>query len=58
MIARKPAALTRIKDPYRTIEAACFLRLMLLRLMGVIAESSPNRTLRGFDGAVHTPRRA
>lgn len=33
MMARKPAALARIKDPYRTIEGACFLRLMLLRLM-------------------------
>ena len=29
----KPAALTRIKDPHRTIEVACFLRLTLLRLM-------------------------
>ena len=32
MTSRKPAALTRIKDPHRTIEIACFLRLMLLRL--------------------------
>jgi len=32
MISRKPAALTRIKDPHRTIEVACFLRLTLLRL--------------------------
>jgi hypothetical protein len=33
MISQKPAALTRIKDPHRTIEVACFLRLTLLRLM-------------------------
>ena len=32
MMSRKPAALARIKDPHRTIEVACFLRLMLLRL--------------------------
>jgi hypothetical protein len=32
MMSRKPAALTRIKDPHRTIEVACFLRLTLLRL--------------------------
>jgi len=31
-MSRKPAALTRIKDPHRTIEVACFLRLTLLRL--------------------------
>jgi len=30
--SRKPAALTRIKDPHRTIEIACFLRLEMLRL--------------------------
>ena len=33
MMSRKPAALARIKDPHRTIEVACFLRLTLLRLM-------------------------
>ncbi|MGH7103779.1 MAG: DUF4158 domain-containing protein, partial [Acetobacteraceae bacterium] len=33
MMERKPAALARIKEPYRTIEVACFLRLSLLRLM-------------------------
>ena len=32
MMSRKPAALARIKDPHRTIEVACFLRLTLLRL--------------------------
>ena len=32
MMARKPAALTRIKDPHRTTEIACFLRLTMLRL--------------------------
>src|SRR5271165_5355600 len=32
MTARKPAALTRVKDPHRTIEVACFLRLTLLRV--------------------------
>jgi len=32
MMSRKPAALTRIKDPHRTIEIACFLRLTMLRL--------------------------
>ena len=32
MISRKPSALARIKDPHRTIEVACFLRLTLLRL--------------------------
>jgi hypothetical protein len=32
MMSRKPAALTRIKDPHRTIEVACFLRITLLRL--------------------------
>jgi hypothetical protein len=32
MMGRKPAALARIKEPYRTIEVACFLRLSLLRL--------------------------
>ena len=31
-MSRKPAALARIKDPHRTIEVACFLRLTLLRL--------------------------
>ena len=30
--SRRPAALTRIKDPHRTIEIACFLRLEMLRL--------------------------
>ena len=30
MTARKPAALARVKDPHRTIEVACFLRLTLL----------------------------
>jgi hypothetical protein len=33
MVSRKSAALARIKDPHRTIEVACFLRLTLLRLM-------------------------
>ena len=32
MTSRKPAALARIKDPQRTIEIACFLRLTMLRL--------------------------
>jgi TnpA family transposase len=32
MMSRKAAALTRIKDPHRTIEIACFLRLRLLQL--------------------------
>lgn len=32
MATRKPAALRRLKDPHRTIELACFLRLTLLRL--------------------------
>lgn len=32
MATRKPAALGRLKDPHRTIELACFLRLTLLRL--------------------------
>ena len=32
MASRKPAALARIKDPHRTIEIACFLRLTMLRL--------------------------
>ena len=32
MMSRKPAALARIKDPHRTIEIACFLRLRLLQL--------------------------
>jgi Domain of unknown function (DUF4158) len=31
MTSRKAAALARIKDPHRTIEIACFLRLRLLR---------------------------
>ena len=31
-MSRKPAALALIKDPHRTIEVACFLRLTLLRL--------------------------
>ena len=30
--SRKPAALARIKDPHRTIEIACFLRLTMLRV--------------------------
>ena len=30
--SRRPVALTRIKDPHRTIEIACFLRLGMLRL--------------------------
>ena len=33
MMSRKPIALARIRDPHRTIEVACFLRLTLLRLM-------------------------
>ncbi len=32
MTSRKAAALARIKDPHRTIEIACFLRLRLLQL--------------------------
>ena len=32
MTSRKPAALARIKDPHRTIEVACFLRLTMLRV--------------------------
>jgi hypothetical protein len=32
MTSRKPAALARIKDPHRTIEIACFLRLAMLRV--------------------------
>jgi TnpA family transposase len=32
MMSRKAAALARIKDPHRTIEIACFLRLRLLQL--------------------------
>jgi hypothetical protein len=32
MTSRKAAALARIKDPHRTIEVACFLRLRLLHL--------------------------
>ncbi len=32
LTSRKPAALTRIKDPHRTVEIACFLRLEMLRL--------------------------
>ena len=32
LMSRKPTALARIKDPHRTIEVACFLRLTLLRV--------------------------
>src|SRR4051812_24831679 len=32
LMSRKPAALARIKDPHRTIEVACFLRLTMLRV--------------------------
>jgi TnpA family transposase len=32
MATRKPTALGRLKDPHRTIELACFLRVTLLRL--------------------------
>lgn len=32
MMTRKPAALRRLKEPHRTIELACFLRHILLRL--------------------------
>jgi TnpA family transposase len=32
MTSRKPAALARIKDPHRTIEVGCFLRLTMLRV--------------------------
>jgi len=32
MTTRKPTALARVKDPHRTIEVACFLRLALLRV--------------------------
>jgi hypothetical protein len=32
MTSRKAAALARIKDPHRTIEIACFLRLRLVQL--------------------------
>lgn len=32
MMGRKAAALVRLKDPHRTIETACFLRLRLLQL--------------------------
>ncbi len=32
MRSRKPAALARIKDPHRTIEVGCFLRLTMLRV--------------------------
>ena len=32
MATRKPAALVRVRDPHRTIEVACFLRLTLLRV--------------------------
>jgi len=32
MMSRRAAALARIKDPHRTIEIACFLRLRLLQL--------------------------
>jgi hypothetical protein len=32
MTSRRPAALTRIKDPHRTTEIACFLRLTMLRV--------------------------
>jgi hypothetical protein len=43
MMSRKAAALARIKDPHRTIEIACFLRLWLLQLSGSLASalSSP-----------------
>lgn len=33
LMSRRPTALTRINDPHRTIEVACFLRLTLLRMM-------------------------
>jgi TnpA family transposase len=32
MTSRKPATLARIKDPHRTIEVSCFLRLTMLRV--------------------------
>jgi hypothetical protein len=32
IMSRKAAVLARIKDPHRTIEIACFLRLRLLQL--------------------------
>ena len=32
MTSREPAALTRIKDPHRTIDVACFLHLTMLRV--------------------------
>ena len=41
LISRKPSSLARIKDPHRTIEVACFLRLTLLRLT---RRSPPCRT--------------
>jgi len=31
MTSRRPAVLARIKDPHRTIDIACFLRLEMLR---------------------------
>ena len=56
MVSRKPAALARIKDPHRTIEVACFLRLMLLRLMDgtspfSIIRSRPCGAARGTAGS-------
>lgn len=32
MASRKPAALARVKDPHRTIEVGCFMRLTMLRV--------------------------
>ena len=45
MTSRKAAALARIKDPHRTIEIACFLRLRLLQLSDASLNlcRSPNR---------------
>lgn len=50
MMSRKAAALARIKDPHRTIEIACFLRLglsmRLLRQSGVPPSRSSTSSTR------------
>ena len=59
MTSRKPAALARIKDPHRTIEVACFLRLAklaraeqryILTVFGYGSNLGPSQTARHAPG--------
>jgi hypothetical protein len=55
MMSRKAAALAHIKDPHRTIEIACFLRLQLLQLTDASLTLADHQIAAQWRGAREPP---